>query len=112
MIARASASERRVNTLRQVEAGRRQDPRFRAGGDQQGVVAEALAGCRQHVARIGLDRGDFAVQAQVDPAFGIELGALQRDPVFRRGAGEVILGQVGAVAGQGVVGAEHRQAPS
>src|SRR3546814_20139030 len=41
---------------------------------------------------------------------GVELGALQRYPVFIRGAGQIILRQVRTVAGRVRVGARHRQA--
>src|SRR5690606_40641566 len=56
-----------------------------------------------------VDRQDFAAQAQVDALVAVGLRVLQRDPLLRRGAGQVVLGQVGPVAGQVGVGAGHGQ---
>src|SRR3546814_4629507 len=71
---------------------------------------EALARAEMHLPRGGVDCGDLAAQAQVDIVLGVELGALQRYPVFIRGAGQIILRQVRTVAGRVRVGARHRQA--
>src|SRR3546814_12927474 len=71
---------------------------------------EALARAEMHLPRGGVDCGDLAAQAQVDIVLGVELGALQRYPVFIRGAGQIILRQVRTVAGHVRVGARPRPA--
>ncbi len=54
----------------------------------------ALAVGERDLARLGIDRGDVAVQPEVDAGLGIETVRTQRHPVLRRAAGEIILGQV------------------
>jgi hypothetical protein len=70
----------------------------RPRGDEQRVVADALAVPGEHFARSGVDGGDLASQAQIDAALGVVLRRLERNPLRRCAAGEIILRQVGAIA--------------
>ena len=61
-----------------------------------------------HFALGGIDAGNTRIQFQVDALIAVELGRAQRDPLLGRTAGQVVLRQVGSIAGQRVVGTEQR----
>ena len=44
------------------------------------------------------------------PLLGVELGRSERNPLLGRGAGEIVLRQIGPIVGRRVVGAQHREA--
>src|SRR6266496_4042112 len=72
--------------------------------------SEAATSRPMKLARIDIDAGDSRLQAQVDPRVGVKALVPQRYPLFRRSAGEVVLGQVGSVDGRRRVVAQHHDA--
>ena len=51
---------------------------------------------------------DASAESQLDPVLAVELGRAQRYPFLGRIAGEVILRQIGPVAGRRIIIAQHR----
>src|SRR5438093_484651 len=70
----------------------------------------SIAVAVRDLARTYIDCGDGRLQPQVDALFGVEAVCAQRDPLLRRVAGQVILGQVRPVHGRRVVVAQHHNA--
>ncbi len=48
------------------------------------------------------------MQDQIDLAIGVKIRRTKRNPVFLRGSGQKILGQIGAIVGSRGVGADDR----
>ena len=59
---------------------------------------------------LGIDRGDLGAKPQIDFAFAIKIVRPQRQPILRRAAGEIILGQVRPVDRRRGVVAHHDDA--
>ena len=93
-----------------VRARYRQAHRLRAGRQQQAVVGDGLAAGRDDMTCAGVDRRDLGVEPQVDLRLGVEIIRPQRQPVLRRAAGEIILGQVRPVHRRRRLGAQHHDA--
>ena len=110
MIARQSASERSTWTCGWSAPGNRQPHRLGAGRQQQAVVGNGAAAGEDDIARLGIDRGDFAVEPQVDLGIGVKIVRPQRQPILRRAAGEIILRQVRPVDRRRGIVAQHDDA--
>ena len=96
--------------MRQIRPRDRQPHRLGPGGEQEPVVGNAASVGEPHLARPRLDAGDLRAEPQVDAVLRIERGAAQRHPRLGRGAGEIVLGEVGPVDGRSLVVAEHDDA--
>ena len=92
-----------------VGAGYRKPHRLRTGRQQQPVVGDVFASADDEFAGLRIDAGDFHVEAQFDSVRGIEVVRPQRQPILRRRAGEIVLGQIGPVDGRRGIAAEHDQ---
>jgi len=92
-IARASASERRVNTLS------RSNPGVLSRLGSAPVARSSLSN--------GTHGGDLDAEAKVDAIVAVPVVRAQRDPFLRSGSGEIILGEVRPVAGRIAVRAQH-----
>ena len=111
MMARQSASERRVWTCSLIIGpGHRKPHRLRAGGEQQPVVGDACGAGEAYFAPRAVDAGDVAPKTQLDAVFGIVVVGPQRQPVLRRAAGEIVFRQIGPVNRRRRVGAQHDDA--
>ena len=110
MMARLSASERKVWTCGRSAPGNRQAHGLRAGRQQQPVVGDLAAVGQRDLARARIDGGDVGLEPQVDAVLGVEVVAAQRHPFLGRVAGEIVLGEVGPVDRRGVVVAQHDDA--
>ena len=93
--------------MRLIGAGDLEFDGLRAGCEQQAVERELVAIAERHAARFRIDRGDARVEPEVDAGVLIKILAAQRQPVLRRIAGEIILGEVGTVDRHRAVTAEH-----
>ena len=93
--------------VRRLGAGEGRGHGLGAGRQKQAIVRKLVAGRERDFARAGVDGGDGRIQAKVDGIVGIELGVAQRQPVFRRAAGEIILGQIWPIDRRRVVAAQH-----
>src|SRR5438093_1130124 len=69
----------------------------------------AAVSSRWNLTPCRIDPGDLGAQLKIDPGIAVEFRRTQRDPVLRRIAGEIILGQIRPVAWGSLIGAEHRQ---
>ena len=93
--------------MRQPGAGNRQANRLRAGGQQQTIIGDRLSAGRYDMTCPGVDFCYAGIEAQVDVSLGIEVLRLQRNPVLRRAAREIILRQIGPVDRRIGLLAEH-----
>jgi hypothetical protein len=96
----------RVNG-RKIGAGDGKANRFRTCRKQQPVVSNPAAAGERDFAPAHIDARGLRAKPQIDLVFRVELGAAQRYPVFRRGSGKVILGQIWPVDRRGIVIAQH-----
>ena len=96
--------------MRGVGARDRQFHRLGASRQQQAVEGNPAAIGKRDLARARIDTGRMRLQPQVDAIVSVKTLRPQRDPVLGRGAGEIILGEIGPVDGSGVVVAEHDNA--
>jgi hypothetical protein len=92
-----------------LESGQGQPIGLRAGGDQQSVEPKDPARPRPDGASFGVDAIDLGSKAQIDVIVGVPVIAAQPQPFLRRGAGEIILGKVRAIARRIRVGTQNRQ---
>ena len=83
--------------LRQIAAGNGEPDRVRAGGEQQRAVTVPAAVREPDLAGLGIDRRRAGAELQLDPVLAVEFGRTQRYPFLGRGAGEIVLGQIGPV---------------
>ena len=60
--------------------------------------------------RSNVDTRDVRPEPQLDALLGIEACRTQRDPLFRRVAGQIVLGQVGPINGRRILTAQHDDA--
>jgi len=80
--------------MRQVRARNGEPHRLCAGRKQELVVRNRAAiGERQAIVS-RVDRRDIGRQPQIDMVVAVEIIRPQRQPVFRRAAGEIVLRQV------------------
>jgi len=96
--------------VRLIGGRNRQPHRLGAGRQQQAVVTEARPVGAPHLALLRIDGDDLGLEPQIDLAVAVEILRAQRHPVFRRAAGEIILGQIGPVDRRRRVVADHRDA--
>ena len=61
-------------------------------------------------ARAGVDGRDGRIQAKVDGIVGIKTLVAQRQPIFLRAAGEIVLRQIGPIDRRRIVAAQHDDA--
>src|SRR5436190_719183 len=85
-------------------------PRGCAGGEDQFVVCERLAVCEAKLAPLRVDRLDSGVEAKLDVVGRVLIFRLQRDPLRRRFAGQVILREVRFVVRQSFFARDERDA--
>ncbi len=76
--------------MRLVGTQDRQAQRLRTRRQQQTIVGYRFASGNNDTARFGVDRSDVSVEPQLDLGFGVKTVRTQRQPVFRRGAGEIV----------------------
>ncbi len=96
--------------VRRLGAGEGRGHRLGAGREKQAIVGKLVAGRERDFTRAGVDGRDGRFQAKVDGVVGIELGVAKRQPLFRRAAGEIVLGQIRPVDRRRVVAAQHDDA--
>jgi hypothetical protein len=96
--------------MRLVGAWHRQAYRLRAGRQQEPVIGHNAAAGEHDVARLGIDRDDIALEPQVDMSFRVKTVRPQRQPIFRRAAGEVIFRQVRPIHRRRSIVAQHDNA--
>ena len=99
-----------VNAV-ELGAGDREPARFRAGGQQQLVVAQPLAVVERDLLqrRVHVDRR--AAEAQLDVVLGVEALVVDVDPLASGLAAQVVLRQRRALVRALVLGADKHQAP-
>ena len=93
--------------MRLVGTGYRKPHWLRARRQQQSVVRHPFASGENEFAGLRIDPRDFTVEPQFNSVRGIEIVRPQRHPVHRRGAGQIILGQIRTVDGRRGIVAEH-----
>ena len=109
IIARASASERRVWTLAESKPGRGQPNWLGSRRQQQPVEAQCRAVADRDRSSGRVDRVHSRSETKVDPVLAVEVLILERDPCFGGIARQIVLGKIGPVAWRGRVLAQHRQ---
>ena len=96
--------------MRQVRAGEVEPHRLRAGGEQERVVAKQAAVRELDVPGYRVDHRHRRAEPQVDVTLAVELRRPERDGLLGSRTREEAFRQLGPVAGQRRVGAEHRDA--
>ena len=94
--------------LRQIAAGKGEPERLGARGQQQRAVMMPTSICKLDLPGIGMDRNRPCTEPQLDALLSIELERAQRYPFLGRVSGEIVLRQIGPVAGRRVIVAQHR----
>ena len=110
MIARLSASERSVWTCGSFAPG--MSSRIGSAPVASSSLSNAtlLPARKRHLVRLDVDPGHVGAEHDFDRMLAVEFGRPQRDPLFRRVAREIVLGQIRPVVGRGVVGRQQRDA--
>src|SRR5438552_1530116 len=93
--------------VRQIHAGQREANRLGAGCEQQSVVGDSASVIEHHLTGRYVDELYIRPETQLNGALFVKIERTQRDPLFRRVAGKIILGQIGPVHGRGLVAAKH-----
>ena len=93
--------------MRLVGPQDREPHRLGAGCQQQAIIGNGAAVGENHVARLGVDRGDARSEPKVDIGIRVENIRTQRHPILRRAAGQIILGQIRPVDRRRRIVAEH-----
>ena len=108
---RACVAERAQHVdVRLARAGNVEANRLGAGREHELVEGHVSPARDSHLLRLHVDAGDIGAERDVDRMLAVEFGRLERDPVFRRVAGEIVLRAVRPVVGSGVVGGQQRDA--
>ena len=94
--------------MRQVRTRNGKPHRLCAGRKQQAVVGDAAAVLERDGAVPHVDPADLGVQPQIDVVLLVEVVRSERQPVFGRIAGQIVLREVRAIDRRRVVAAEHR----
>jgi hypothetical protein len=63
---------------------------LRTGGEQQSIIAEPFAVSLNDFAPLHVQTEDLGIKLQLNFIIGVERVGTQRQPLFRRAAGEVI----------------------
>ena len=92
----------------QVAARQLETHRLGTGGEEQRAPGKRRAAIEGDSAPARVDRGHTGAELQLDPPLVIELARMERDPLLGGVAGQVVLGEIGAVVGRRVVGADER----
>jgi hypothetical protein len=87
----------------------RQPHRLGAGREQQSAKLERAAVVELDPAARGVDRRHATAEEEANFPLLVEFRGVKGDPIFRRGAGEIVLGEVGPVVRHLVLGADHRE---
>ena len=95
--------------MRQIGAGDAEPDGLGSGRQQQPVEGGRLA-AGDDLALLRVDAGDLGIEMQIDAVFGVIGIRAQRQPIFRRAAGEIILREIGPVDRRGAFVAVHRDA--
>ena len=107
----AAVGERAQHThMQQVGSRCREPHRFGAGREQKPVVGQGGAVREGHRTGARIDLCDTRLEPQVDVALLIEIIRAQRQPILRRAAGQIVLGEVGPIDRRRVVVAQHDDA--
>ena len=96
--------------MRLVGARDRQPHRLSAGRQQQPIVGNRAATGDDDIARLGIDRADIALEPEIDAGLRVEAVRTQRQPVLRRAAGKIVLGQIRPIDRRRGIIAEHDDA--
>ena len=96
--------------MRLVGPRDRQSDGFGAGCEQQPVEGDLAAVGERDLAGARIDACDLCRKAQIDGVLGIEAVGTQRHPILRRGAREVVLGEVWPINRGRIVIAQHDNA--
>jgi len=96
--------------VRQITAPDIEPHRVGAGGEEKRPISQAIAMRQLDIPTPDVDRGHRRAEAHVDGVILIELRRPQEIRRLRCSARKVALQQVRPVAGQRVIGAEHRDA--
>src|SRR5579863_6683838 len=96
--------------VRQIGAGDRKPHRLGAGRQQQTVVSKTRATGETDLALFHVDAGNFGAEPQLDVVLRIKRIGAQRQPILRRAAGKIILGQIGPVDRRRAIIAQHHDA--
>ena len=83
--------------MRQIGPRHLQPDWFGVSGEQKFVEAELFAAAEHDMAPGDIDRRRGCAEPQLDAVIDVKLRWAQRNPLLRRGAREVILGQVGSI---------------
>ena len=103
------ANRAQVVHVRQIAAREIELDRIRTRREQQLVVAVRAPACHRHLLAGDVQGEHPLAEHQVDPVLVEELARAQRQPLLRRAACEVVLGQVRAIHRQGGVSADQLQ---
>jgi len=98
---RERAQDMHVRTIR---PGDGETPRLGAGGQQEGAIGEGSSTLEGDGVAGGIDARGGIVGDEGDVLLGVELGRAEGDPLLRRLAGQVVLGQVRAIHRAGGLG--------
>ena len=96
--------------MRLVGSRNRQPHRLGPRRQQKTVIGNRDTVGDDDIARFGVDRGDIAVKPEFDAGIPVKAVRPQRQPVFRRAAGEIVLGQIWPVDRRRGIIAEHDDA--
>ena len=91
--------------------GRVEPYRRRAGGQEQRVIGKLGPVVHVHAAARRVDRGGAGAAPELDAALLVEVRRMQRDPLFRGAAGEVVLRQIRPVVRRVHVGIHECNRP-
>ncbi len=97
--------------VRQVRPGDRETDGLRARRQEQSAIADPTSVVERNGLLRGIDLGDAGVQSDLDPVRAVERLRTQGNPIGLGVSGQIVLRQIGSIAGQGRVGAEQGDGP-
>jgi hypothetical protein len=96
--------------VRQLATGHIEPHRLGAGGDEERVVGLATTVLELDLVSRRVDCRGARAETQLDAVLPVEFRRAQRDPLFGRVAGEIVLRQIRPVVGRRGIAAQHRDA--
>ncbi len=104
---RESSSERSTSTSDGFCAGDGGAHRFGPGCKKKPIEGDFLPVGERDLVRLNVEADNGRSEPQVDGVVRIEARRAKRDPLLRRAAYKIVLGQVGPVDRRRIVAAEH-----